>query len=232
MNDPSRDTDGRGQLLRDFAFDSYGDDELRGSPELEACFRPLEHVLPSLVGPGTRLRYTPRGTQVALRFPGPQGYAHLDGLGLASNGDRYVPSAIVIVYLADVGPDDSPFTAWPEAFPRVQDLAWESLAGRPEEEVRQELVDLVYGQTLTEGAESLVGPAGSTFLAHPALPHCGGPGIGADIRYATLRRMYPTWSFAGSDLLPQTWPDAMRILAAGPGELAPIARTVRSECPV
>jgi hypothetical protein len=226
MTDPSREVGSREELFQEFSWNSYGDDDLRGSTELDACYRPLEQILSSVVGLGTRFRYTPRGTQVALRFPGPPGSVHIDGLGLATNNGRYVPSAIVMVYLGDVGPDDSPFTAWPEAFAQIQAFARKSLAGMPEHRVRQEMVSIVRGQTLAEGAQQLLGPAGSAFLAHPALPHCVGAGTGTDIRYATLRRFYPIWSFSGSVLQPQTWGEAMRILAAGPGELAPPIRTL------
>ena len=224
MTDPSRDDLGITALLDDYARTSYGDDDVRGCTDVHECFRSIEDAVVSLVGLGTEFRYSPRETQIALRFPGSRGWAHLDGVVPSLPNTWTIPSAVAVVYLSDVGPDDAPFTVWPGAFTQVQELARRCLAGLPQDRGWQELVGLLRRQLLVEGAEPVTGPAGTVFLAHPALPHCNGRADSADIRYALIRRYYPSSSFEGDALLPWTWTDAMHLLAAGPGELAPMAR--------
>lgn len=213
MADPARAYLGRVRQLKDYAWNSYGDDDLRGSDQVHACFRPLEEALRRVIGADTEFRYTPRQTQVALRFPQSVGVPHIDGLAFGRPFPWQVPAGIVVVYLSNVGPDDAPLTVWPQAMADIQDIARRALGGYPPDRAKRELRARLRRLSLGDGAEPVTGPAGTVVVTHPALPHCNGPAAGPDVRYALIRRYYRRSWFDGEHLLPQTWDDAMAVLA-------------------
>ena len=190
MVDVDRANLSRDELLQEFEWTTYGDRALRGSEEMHACFRPFEEVVRALVGRDVPIRYGPDHNQIALRFPGSCGSPHIDG-GLAESLDElHIPSAIVLVYLSDVGPDDGPFSVWPNAIPRLREWAGRTLAYPPERDTQKELIELMLHIKTTEPPVAVTGPAGTVIISHPVLPHCNGLASGSNIRYSVIRRYY------------------------------------------
>ena len=104
--------------------------------------------------------------QVARRRCGDAGTPHIDGFYPADDGLANTPDAIIGIYLTDVMQrEQGAFAVWPKARDRIGRWArkLEALPARSAGHARLDRIG--------PGA-ALLGPKGTVFIVHGALPHC------------------------------------------------------------
>jgi len=136
----------------------------------------------------------PMTGQIALRFPsGDKPFQpHIDG----SYGRTWAPhfSALVAVFLSNVGPNDGAMQVWPGSHLRVQNHVADVMEGR-------------FPPGLLQGDPTpVVGQAGDVMIAHPLLVHSTSAVKSEHIRYTVFFRVkVAAQESIGVELLTNPW---------------------------
>jgi hypothetical protein len=186
---------GRALIAEDFARDPPPDDDAwRRCAHGTFCIRLVEAgALDFLVREtgvldfaGTAIDHLQQGlrAQVARRRRGDAGVPHIDGFYPVDDEPANTPDAIIGIYLSDVTRrEQGAFTVWPKARERV--VRW----ARRQKSLPMRSAGMPALERLGPG-RPLLGPKGTAFLAHGALPHCNLRRAVGGYRDAVFFRLY------------------------------------------